>query len=147
MQLGMTREERQAFLAEPHVAVISIAEEGRGPLAVPVWYRYEPGGELCFVTGGASRKARLLRRAGRLSVLVQNETLPYRYVGIEGPASIVGPPDFERDVRAVAFRYLGPELGEQYLAATAAERAAAQEVLVTVRPVHWLAVDYGKMRL
>ena len=54
-EIGMTRAEREAFLAEVHVAVVAIAEEGRAPLAVPVWYAYEPGGEIRFVTGPNSR--------------------------------------------------------------------------------------------
>ena len=45
MPPAMTKEEREAFLADLHVGVISIAEEGRGPLTVPIWYSYEPGGE------------------------------------------------------------------------------------------------------
>jgi len=34
----MTKQERESFLADLHVGVISIAEEGRGPLTVPIWY-------------------------------------------------------------------------------------------------------------
>ena len=141
MSLAMTRAEREAFLAETRVAVVSIPEAGRGPLAVPVWYSYEPGGELRFVTGGESKKARLLRVAGRLSLCVQEETAPYRYVSVEGPATI-GRPDFERDVRRIALRYLGEQMGETYLQATASGREGA--VLVTVRPRHWNSVDYRK---
>ena len=46
MSLRMTKAEREEFLAGLHVGIISIAEPGRGPLAVPIWYGYEPGGEL-----------------------------------------------------------------------------------------------------
>ena len=141
MSLAMTKEEREAFLADTHVAVVSIADGERGPLVVPVWYAYEPGGDLRFVTGGASRKARLIRKAGRVSLCVQTETPPYRYVSIEGPA-VIGAPNHERDVRATALRYLGPQMGEVYLQATAAERAGS--ILVTVKPERWLTVDYGK---
>ncbi len=56
MSLTMSKAEREAFLAETHVAVISVAEEGRGPLAVPVWYAYKSGGDVQFVTAGTSRK-------------------------------------------------------------------------------------------
>jgi len=31
----MTKEEREAFLADVHVGVISVAEDGHGPLVVP----------------------------------------------------------------------------------------------------------------
>ena len=141
MTFAMTHAERQAFLADTHVAVVSIADGARAPLVVPVWYAYEPGGDLRFVTGGASRKARLIRKAARVSVCVQTETPPYRYVSIEGPA-VIGAPNHERDVRATALRYLGPQMGEVYLQATAAERAGS--ILVTVKPERWLTVDYGK---
>ena len=37
MSLAMTKQERETFLAGLHVAIISIPEEGRGPLTVPTW--------------------------------------------------------------------------------------------------------------
>ena len=141
MSLAMTKAEREAFLAETRVAVASISETGRGPLTVPVWHIYEPGGDVRFVTGGASRKARLLRAAGRMSLCVQEETSPYRYVSVEGPVTI-GTPDWERDVRPTALRYLGQQMGEMYLQATAEEHRGA--ILVRLRPERWLSVDYGK---
>lgn len=54
MSLTMTKEEREAFLADVHVAVISVAEHGRGPLVVPMWYSYEPGGQVRIITGRTS---------------------------------------------------------------------------------------------
>jgi PPOX class probable F420-dependent enzyme len=143
-EIGMTRAEREAFLADVHVAVVAITEAGRAPLAVPVWYAYEPGGEIRFVTGPNSRKGRLLKGAGRASLCVQTETAPYKYVSVEGPASL-GPVDYERDVRAIAYRYLGREMGDMYLAATEEVRRRDGEVLVRLKPQRWYTVDYGKM--
>ena len=145
MSLAMSKAEREAFLADTRVAIIGIADTSeRGPLTVPVWYSYTPGGPIRFVTAGGSRKAQLLRRAGRVSVCVQTETTPYKYVSVEGRA-IFGEPDFERDIRSMAYRYLGEQMGDMYLQATANERAAY--VLVTVTPERWLSVDYTKMAL
>jgi len=76
VSLQMSKAEREAFLAAPHVAVVSIARPGRGPLSVRVWSRDAPGSALRFVTGAESLKARLIRDAGRLSLCVQNETPP-----------------------------------------------------------------------
>ncbi len=59
MPAPMTREERETFLADVHVGVLSVDEPGRGPLSVPVWYVYEPGGEIVMVTRPEARKARL----------------------------------------------------------------------------------------
>jgi hypothetical protein len=61
MSLAMTPREREAFLAEVHVGVISIPEPGRGPLAVPIWSS------------------------------VQRETPPYKYVSVEGPIVACAP--------------------------------------------------------
>ena len=142
--LSMRRTEREAFLAGTHVAIVSVVDDGRGPLTVPVWYRYEPGGEVRFVTGRTSRKLDLIKKAGRLSLCVQTETAPYEYVTVEGPAT-VGEPDYERDIRGVAIRYLGDRLGETYLAMTAEQRVAEGEVLVSVHPERWLTADFHKM--
>ncbi|MFI5894021.1 pyridoxamine 5'-phosphate oxidase family protein [Actinoplanes sp. NPDC051513] len=141
MALTMTKEEREAFLADVHVAVISVAEDGHGPLVVPMWYSYEPGGEVRMITGRTSRKGRLLERAGRLSLCVQAETLPYKYVSVEGPIVAVEAVDLERDGRTLARRYLGTELGDRYIEDT---RDVAGNVLFRMRPERWLTVDYAK---
>jgi hypothetical protein len=82
VSLAMTKQERETLLADLHVGIISIPEEGRGPLTVPIWYSSEPGGELRVVTARTSRKAQLFQHAGRFSVCVQTETEPYKYVSV-----------------------------------------------------------------
>ena len=119
MALTMTKMEREAFLAGVHVGMISIAEEGRGPLTVPIWYAYAPGGELRLITGRHSRKGRLLTQAGRCSLCVQTESPPYRYVSVEGPITAIEAVDVERDLRPLAHRYLGAEEGDDVKAAAA----------------------------
>ena len=138
----MTVPEREAFLAGLHVGVLSVADPGRAPLTVPVWYSYEPGGLLTIVTGGSSRKARRLEQERRLSLCAQTETPPYQYVSVEGPVVRVDDSVDEAERRALAVRYLGPELGDAYLAATAPD--AALDVAVRMRPERWLTVDYAK---
>jgi nitroimidazol reductase NimA-like FMN-containing flavoprotein (pyridoxamine 5'-phosphate oxidase superfamily) len=81
------------------VAVISVADDDHGPLVVPIWYSYQPGGEVRIITGRTSRKGKLLDRAGRFSLCVQTETLPYEYVSVEGPIVAVEAADLERDRR------------------------------------------------
>ena len=56
----MKRSQREAFLADVHVGVLSIARTGRGPLAVPIWYDYEPGGDVSMITSEGSLKRALL---------------------------------------------------------------------------------------
>jgi PPOX class probable F420-dependent enzyme len=138
----MTPNEREEYLAGLHVGVLAVADEdGRGPLARPVWYAYEPGGELSFVTGRTTRKARLMQVGTRVSLCVQDEELPYRYVSVEGPVVAIDPASAEQR-RDLASRYLGPEGAEAYLAGTA--DAAPLMVLYRVRPERWRSEDYGE---
>jgi PPOX class probable F420-dependent enzyme len=143
MSLAMTVEEREAYLAGLHVGVVSVAGgDGRAPLAVPMWYRYEPGGLVSFITGEGSRKTAALRDTGRCTLCVQTEDPPYRYVTIEGPVVAIEPVDDE-ERRLIARRYLGVEGGDAYMAATPDEPRSS--VTVRMRPQRWLSADFGKM--
>lgn len=144
MSLAMTPEEREAFLAGLHVGIVSIPESGRGPLTVPIWYAYDPGGDVSFVTDRESRKGKLLSKGTRVSLCVQSEKPPYQYVSVEGPIVTLEPADRERDSRPLARRYLGPVLGDRYVEATAEDRAEGASIVVRVRPERWLCVDYRK---
>jgi nitroimidazol reductase NimA-like FMN-containing flavoprotein (pyridoxamine 5'-phosphate oxidase superfamily) len=144
MSLAMTKDEREKFLAALHVGVISMEDPGRGPLTVPIWYMYEPGGELWVITDRDSRKGKLLKVGKRISLVAQTETAPYQYVSVEGPIVTVEPSHRDRDTLPMAQRYLGEELGRQYVAATSDEREARGSVVVRMRPERWLTVDYKK---
>lgn len=138
----MTVEERETFLADVHVGVLGLTDPGHGPLTVPVWYAYEPGGLVTVVTGGHSRKGRLLRPGERVSLCAQTERAPYQYVSVEGPVVAVDEHVDAAERRALAERYLGAELGALYLEATAA--SAVDDVTVRIRPERWWTVDYNK---
>jgi nitroimidazol reductase NimA-like FMN-containing flavoprotein (pyridoxamine 5'-phosphate oxidase superfamily) len=145
MSYQMTKREREEFLAGVHVGVLSLTELGRGPLAVPIWYGYDPGGDLWFVTERDSRKGKLLEEDARVSLCVQTETPPYKYLSVEGPVSAIVPAKLERDTRLLAHRYLGVERGDRYVETTGGEEGHRGSIRVTVRPERWLSVDYGKV--
>lgn len=139
----MTIQERESFLAEAHVGVLGVAiDGGRGPLMVPIWYHYRPGGELTLLTERASRKATLIRGAGRISLCVQAAQPPYKYVSVEGPVTGIEESVTLDERRALARRYLGPEDGDGYVESTAA--ITPEIIAVRMMPRHWLAVDQGK---
>ena len=144
MSLAMTKEEREEFLAEVHVAIISIPESGRGPLTVPVWYAFVPSGEFHIWTGGNSRKARLLHEAGRFSLCVQEDTPPYKYVSVEGPVVAIEPIQLERDLRPLVYRYLGLEEGNRFIESLGGDSAGRGDILVRMEPERWLSEDYSK---
>jgi hypothetical protein len=145
METKMTVEERQAFLAQVWVGIISIPEEGRGPLTVPVWYTYQPGGEVCVWTGENTRKCKLLQNAKRISFCVQDPTPPaYKYVSVEGPFTI-GPVDPEGDIHPMAIRYYGEVNGEKYYQDVCKDEGWKKTILVRIKPERWYTVDYSKV--
>lgn len=131
--------EREAFLAEARVSVLSIAAPGRGPLSVPIWYTYAPGGEVGIWMDGASRKARLLATQGRLTLVVQDTTRPYRYVSVEGPVTRMAPIDWDAELRPLVTRYLDADGAETYLAALSGPTGVAGDLFVRMRPERWRA--------
>ncbi|OBA42857.1 pyridoxamine 5'-phosphate oxidase [Nocardia sp. 852002-20019_SCH5090214] len=135
----MTRTEREKFLAELHVGVIAVERPDRAPLAVPIWYGYEPGGEVVLWTDAGTLKERLIRAAGRFSITAQVEQPPYRYVTAEGSVTAIDAASPEV-VRAIAVRYLGPEEG----AAFAEQNLGPDSVVIRMRPERWLSTDYSK---
>lgn len=141
MSFVMSVAEREQFLGQVRVAVLSVAAgDGRGPLTAPVWYNYQPGGRITVITGRASRKGRAIQAAGRVSLCVQSEDRPYRYVSVEGPAQLEELDLAER--LALARRYLGTEGGDQYLADN--PDLDGELAVVRIEPQRWLTVDYGK---
>ncbi len=138
-ELTMTKSQRATFLAEPHVGVLTIEREGSAPLAAPVWYIYEPGSDVVFSFESKSEKLELVQRTGRASLCVQNETMPYKYVTVEGPVT-VGETDHEIE-RGLAYRYLGQAVGDVYLESVADTVSRA----VRLSPTRWRTVDYSVM--
>jgi PPOX class probable F420-dependent enzyme len=134
--MSMSQSEREQFLADLHVGVLAIAAgDGAGPLTIPIWYSYEPGGPVSFTTGAGTRKARTVEAAGRYSLCVQDEQPPYQYVTVEGPAVIETASRAER--LAIAQRYLGAEQGEAFVGGE--EGGGSDSVVVRMTPEHWLS--------
>ena len=138
----MTRDEREEFLAAIHVGVLTADEPGRGPLSVPVWYRYDPGGEIVFVTRPEARKARLLTVGARVAFCVQSEEMPPKYVTIQGRVVSAAPADVTRDLKPIVRKYLGAEVGDAYVDSTRPD--GTNEIVVCIRPERWYSRDFAR---
>ncbi|MFE7775824.1 pyridoxamine 5'-phosphate oxidase family protein [Streptomyces sp. NPDC057445] len=141
--MALTREEREQFLAQPHVAAIAIdAGDDRAPLSVPIWYQYEPGGEVWILTGRGSRKQRLIEAAGRFSLLADRVEPTVRYVHVEGPVTRTesGTPEALRELAA---RYLPAEKVDGYV--EFALKDHGESVVIHMQPQHWLSSDLGRL--
>ncbi|OBF08296.1 MULTISPECIES: pyridoxamine 5'-phosphate oxidase family protein [unclassified Mycobacterium] len=135
---AFTESERQEFLAGKHVAVLSVAADGRPPASVPIWYDYTPGGDIRIMTGASSRKTRLIERAGAVTLVVQREEPPYQYVVVEGSIVETTNPAPHDVQEAIAIRYLGEEGGRAFIRSM----EGVEEVMYTIRPDRWLSADF-----
>lgn len=142
MALYMTREEREAFLADVHIGVLAINEEGKGPSTAPIWYLYEPGGEIEFSMSGGSQKAQLLQVGSRVSLVAQREAMPPGYVSVEGVVTSIGDRTTPEFMERLYRRYLDEAEAERRIAALG--EAEGGSVILRVRPEHWRTTDYSK---
>jgi uncharacterized protein len=110
--------------------------------ACAIWYAYEPGGDVRFVTARGSRKGELIAQATRLSLCVQTETPPSKYVSLEGPIVGRDASDIERDLRPLARPYLGPKGGDECVESTRTEDG--DNMLVRLHPERWLTVEFSR---
>ncbi|MFF7300456.1 pyridoxamine 5'-phosphate oxidase family protein [Streptomyces sp. NPDC008265] len=143
--MALSRTEREQFLAEPHVAALAVdagAEGGRAPLSVPIWYQYAPGGDLWIMTGRDSRKAELIRAAGRFTLMVDRLEPTIRYVSVEGQVVSTVPAKREQLVE-LAGRYLPAEKVEGYV--DFAWKEHGEQVVIHMRPQRWVSSDLGSV--
>ena len=139
--VSLSVHDREAFLAEPHIAALSVsAGQGRGPLTVPIWYQYTPGGEAWVLTEAGSRKTRLIETAGRFTLMVERLMPTIRYVSVEGPVTRIVP-ETDELLQEITERYLPPDKVPAYIEFAKTELGA--QVAIYLRPERWLTSDLG----
>jgi uncharacterized protein len=146
MPRPLTTQEREAFLAEPRIAVLSLpSDDERPPLAFPVWYGYRPGGQITYYTHRTepkSRKLRLLHEGSVASLCVQREELPYKYVTVEGTVVAEDEAPSVEQMLAIVRRYLPDADAQGYVIGEMA--SGVKLVLFTIRPDRWAGFDFGE---
>jgi nitroimidazol reductase NimA-like FMN-containing flavoprotein (pyridoxamine 5'-phosphate oxidase superfamily) len=139
--MALSAEERERFLAEPHVAALSVyAGDTRGPLTVPIWYQYSPGGEPWILTEPGSRKARLIEATGYFTLMVEQVEPTTRYVSVDGAVSRIEPAT-DAQLEEMTRRYLSGDSADRYLEFARKELGA--NVAIYLQPQHWLSADLG----
>ena len=136
----MSVEERAAFLLHGTRTgkLATVRRDGR-PHVQPVWFVLDDDGTVVFMTGSRTVKGRNLRRDPRASMVVDDEAPPFSWARIDGTVGISEDLD---DMliwsTRIAYRYMGPELAEQY----GRRNAVPGELLVRLRPEH-IATEVG----
>lgn len=117
------------------LAVLATYRQDGTVLLSPVWHEWRDGG-FNVVTGSRDVKAAHLRRDPRASIVVCEQSPPYRGVELRCLAQLVTA-SVEDALKRIASRYLGPAAGTAY-----AEHAA-DDVLLRLEPGDLRAWDYA----
>jgi PPOX class probable F420-dependent enzyme len=111
-----------------------LAASGR-PLVTPIWFIVEDD-SIVFNTGKDTAKGRSMVADPRVSLCVDLEDPPYAFVQVQGDAELSEDPgELLRTATAIAARYLGPELAEDF----GKRNGVPGEYVVRLRPVKVVA--------
>ena len=102
------------LLELPLVAVLATYRRDGQALLSPVWHRWRDGG-FDVATGLEDVKVKHLRRDPRATILVYEQTPPYRGIELRTRPSLSAEGAHET-AREIAVRYLGSDAGEAYVA-------------------------------
>ena len=133
---SITDPEVSAFLqAGTRTGKLSYTGADGRPLVAPVWFIVEDG-RLVFNTGKETAKGRALARDSRATLCVDLEEPPYAFVQVQGNAELSEDPgELLRTATAIAARYVGPELADEF----GKRNGVPGELVVRLRPTKVLA--------
>lgn len=111
----MHGDELERFLsAGSRTGKLATTRADGSPHVAPVWFIVDQG-DLVFMTGADTVKGKAILRDPRVALLVDDERPPFAFAIIEGTVSISRDPDEMLPLSiAIARRYMGDELAEQY---------------------------------
>jgi PPOX class probable F420-dependent enzyme len=109
---GLTTDDIGDLLGLPLLAVLATHWRDGTTLLSPVWHEWRDNG-FNVVTGARDVKAGHLRRDPRASIVVCDDSPPYRGLELRAIARL-SMLEHRSIVRRIATRYLGPEAGERY---------------------------------
>ena len=134
---SITDPEVSAFLrAGTRTGKLSYTGADGRPLVAPVWFIVEDGC-VVFNTGRETAKGRALARDSRATLCVDLEEPPYAFVQVQGSAELSEDPgELLRTATAIAARYVGPELADEF----GKRNGVPGELVVRLRPTKVLAV-------
>jgi PPOX class probable F420-dependent enzyme len=133
----MNEAEVRAFLTfGTRTGKLGVTRLDGSPMVVPIWFDVDDDGTLLFTTWSESIKSRSLRRDGRVSLCVDEDSPPYAYVRVDGTTTLLDDPELLRTWAArIGGRYMGAERAAEY----GARNGVEGELLVRITPTKIVA--------
>ena len=135
----MTPTERETYLREPHIANLGTVRPDGSPHVTPVWHHYD-GENVVVLAESTSVKVRNIRREPRVFVSIATDANPYRYVLVDGVATL-STDRIREYCLAMACNYLGDDRGPEYTDRVVPE---TDFVVITIHPkkiIDWVSEE------
>jgi PPOX class probable F420-dependent enzyme len=128
---NMTEDEIRAFMRTgSRTGKIATVRADGSPHVVPIWFEFDDAtGDLIFMTGDQSLKAKNIIREPRVSIAVDDETFPYAWARLDGTAS-TSTEDLVHWATETSRRFVGDDRAEEY----GRRNGVEGEVIVRVTP-------------
>ncbi len=128
---------RDFLSSRPRTGKLATVRADGAPHVTPVWFDLD-GDEVVFTTHETSLKGRHIRRDGRVSMCVDDETPPFSYVIVEGTATFsTDQGELLRWATRLGGRYMGADRAEEY----GKRNGVPGELLVRVTPTRVIAEE------
>ena len=114
MNRGLTPDQLDGLLDEPHLATLATVRQDGSVLLSPIWFIWEDGGFTLGIAAGDG-KLKHIAREPRVTIVVAEDALPYRGFEVRGRRPADRPTRTRPAIRRIARRYVGPK-GEDFYA-------------------------------
>ena len=144
MSRPMTEQERDRFLAEPHVAFLDDPAGVPRADAFPLFYDYTPGSTLSLFTwnllAGTGQDTAVIQPERPVRLTVRREECPASFVAVQGTVVQRSLRPTADEVFAIARRYSGDEEAWDFTVMVLGS-SDTDLVLFTIRPERWITGD------
>ncbi len=133
---SMTPDEVVQFMREgSRTGKLAVTRKDGSPHVVPIWFDFDDDtGDLVFVMGKGSLKARCITRDPRVSICVDLMEMPYAFARIDGEATTTSYAEDPDAIRHWATQSCRRFVGDERAREFGARNADPEELLVRVRP-------------
>ena len=136
----MSKDEVVAFMREgSRTGKLGVVRADGRPHVVPIWFDFDDAtGDLMFVMGAGSLKAKCIARDPRVTVCVDQMEFPFAFARIDGVAATFAYADDPDAMLHWATETCRRFVGDERAEAFGRRNADPDELLVRVTPTHYV---------
>lgn len=139
--MSWTQEDVWAFISADRIGRLATASAEGEPHVVPLWYEVQ-GERIVAYSRRTERKARNIAMNPRFSLVVDDDSVPYRGVTLRGRAEVVSREELDPGplIERLAIRFMGLQAGSEVGSRLGGDPEA---VTLLLHPRAWSSWDYS----